>query len=174
MRSINSGLGCKLHLAASMANFAFCAKAAFLLLPALVILGCAGRANAQSASSTGADEVPSGVPDAPPVAALPGAIAPVPGVHWRSLFLQSFEFLIIEHGFRYATEEGTRHPHRPFFRGHADSLENLHGWPMATHFPPIMWATQCRAPFQASCSSRTTATIRARSSAGTASTGRAG
>ena len=50
------------------------------------------------------------------------------GIHWRSLFLQSFEFLVLEHGFRYATEEGTRHPHRPFFRGYADSLENLHGW----------------------------------------------
>jgi hypothetical protein len=51
-----------------------------------------------------------------------------PGINWRGLFLQSFQFLAVEHGFRYLNEEGTRHPHMPFFRGYVKSLGNLHGW----------------------------------------------
>ena len=50
------------------------------------------------------------------------------GIDWSSLFVQSFEFLGIEHGFRWVTEEGTRHPHRSFFDGYVDSLNSLHGW----------------------------------------------
>ncbi len=92
------------------------------------MLGCAGEANAQLAPATSADDLPSAVPGAPTGAALPDAVSRAPGVNWRGLFLQSFEFLLIEHGFRYATEEGTRHPHRSFFRGYATSLQNLHGW----------------------------------------------
>jgi hypothetical protein len=50
------------------------------------------------------------------------------GIDWSSLLQQSLRFLAIEHGFRWATEEGTRHPHRSFFGGYADSLNGLHGW----------------------------------------------
>jgi hypothetical protein len=50
------------------------------------------------------------------------------GIDWSSLVVQSFEFLGIEHGFRWVTEEGTRHPHRSFFDGYVDSLTSLHGW----------------------------------------------
>lgn len=49
-------------------------------------------------------------------------------VAWKSLILQSFVFLGVEHGFRYATENGTRDPGRGFFKGYVDSLSNLHGW----------------------------------------------
>jgi hypothetical protein len=50
------------------------------------------------------------------------------GINWSGLALQSLEFLGIEHGFRWVTEEGTRHPHRSFFDGYIDSLNSLHGW----------------------------------------------
>jgi len=50
------------------------------------------------------------------------------GVQWGSLILQSFEFALIEHGYRYATEQGTRDPGRPFFQGYIDSVGALHGW----------------------------------------------
>ncbi len=51
-----------------------------------------------------------------------------PAVRWGPLFTQSLIFLGIEHGFRYATEHGTRDPNKPFFKGYIDSLANLHGW----------------------------------------------
>ena len=54
--------------------------------------------------------------------------APSPGIRWRSLFSQSFRLLLIEHAFRYATEEGTRHPGQPFFQGYVNSVGALHGW----------------------------------------------
>jgi len=50
------------------------------------------------------------------------------GVQWKSLFTQSLGLLLIEHGYRYATEPATRDPHRPFFRGYLDSVGALHGW----------------------------------------------
>jgi hypothetical protein len=50
------------------------------------------------------------------------------GVDWPSLLGQSGVFLGIEHSFRWVTEDGTRHPHKPFFDGYVDSLNNLHGW----------------------------------------------
>jgi hypothetical protein len=50
------------------------------------------------------------------------------GVQWRHLFDQSLRLLLIEHGFRYATEADTRHPHRPFFQGYIDSVGAVHGW----------------------------------------------
>jgi hypothetical protein len=50
------------------------------------------------------------------------------GVQWGSLILQSFKFALIEHGYRYATEQGTRDPGRPFVQGYIDSVGALHGW----------------------------------------------
>jgi hypothetical protein len=49
-------------------------------------------------------------------------------VQWKSLFAQSGRFLVIENGWRYVSEEATRHPHRPFFKGYVDSVTNVHGW----------------------------------------------
>lgn len=50
-------------------------------------------------------------------------------IQWRPLLLQSMFFLGIEHGFRLATEPGTREGMKgPFFHGWYDSLSNLHGW----------------------------------------------
>jgi hypothetical protein len=55
--------------------------------------------------------------------------APEPaGVDWAHLYAESGIFLGIEHGFRWVTEEGTRHPHTSFFGGYVDSLNGLHGW----------------------------------------------
>lgn len=51
-----------------------------------------------------------------------------PGVRWKSLLNQSFRFLVFENAFRYATEEGTRDPDRPYFQGYIDSVGALHGW----------------------------------------------
>ncbi len=63
---------------------------------------------------------------------IPDQLAPdqtkPPGVNWRGVFLQSLEFLAVEHGFRYMTEEGTRHPHDKLFPGYLNSLSSLHGW----------------------------------------------
>lgn len=50
------------------------------------------------------------------------------GVDWVGVTLNSFEFLGLEHGFRYLTEPATRHPHIALFRGYIQSLNNLHGW----------------------------------------------
>jgi len=50
------------------------------------------------------------------------------GADWVRIGRQALGFLVLEHGFRYLTEEGTRHPHIPFFRGFVNSLNNLHGW----------------------------------------------
>ncbi len=51
-----------------------------------------------------------------------------PGVKWRSLLFQSGRFLLLENGFRYATEPATRHPGLPYFRGYLMAVGNLHGW----------------------------------------------
>lgn len=106
----------------------FHAQIAFLLLLTLVIPSCARGGDGEPALAPSAGSQPSEEPDAPGVSPAPDTDPASPGIHWRNLFLQSFEFLGLEHGFRYATEESTRHPHRPFFRGYANSLENLHGW----------------------------------------------
>jgi hypothetical protein len=50
------------------------------------------------------------------------------GIQWRSLFTQSFEFLALEHSFRYATDPSVRNTGLPEIRGYTDSVSNLHGW----------------------------------------------
>lgn len=51
------------------------------------------------------------------------------GVSWKPLLRQSLYFLGIEHGFRLATEPGTRQGLRgPFLRNYLRSVGNLHGW----------------------------------------------
>ena len=51
------------------------------------------------------------------------------GVQWDSLIQQSLMFLSVQHGFRFATERGTRDGMRgPFLNGWYESLSSLHGW----------------------------------------------
>jgi hypothetical protein len=93
-----------------------------------------------AASAVSAD-TPSGTPDSEdepdaPIAAAKSSSTPVisredskpKSVDWQPLFFSSFKFLLIENGWRYVTEEATRHPHLPFFKGYVDSVTNLHGW----------------------------------------------
>lgn len=55
--------------------------------------------------------------------------APKEGVQWGSLLRESGYFLGIQHGFRLATEPGTRQGMKgPFFNGWYDSVASLHGW----------------------------------------------
>lgn len=61
------------------------------------------------------------------------AAAPQPdetgGIGWRKTIRQSLLFLAIEHGFRLATEPGTRAELKgPFFRDWFDSVAHLRGW----------------------------------------------
>lgn len=51
------------------------------------------------------------------------------GVQWKPLLSQSMLFLGVQHGFRFATEAGTREGMRgPFLNGWYQSLSALHGW----------------------------------------------
>ncbi len=51
------------------------------------------------------------------------------GIDWHGLGRQSSFFLAVQHGFRLATEPGTRAGMRgPFFRGWMQSVGSLHGW----------------------------------------------
>jgi hypothetical protein len=50
------------------------------------------------------------------------------GVKWGALLIQSSEFILFEHAYRYATEPATRDPDLPFFKGYIDSVSALHGW----------------------------------------------
>lgn len=68
-----------------------------------------------------------------PAGAEPGAAAAFEktseGVQWKPLLSQSMLFLGVQHGFRFATEEGTREGMRgPFLNGWYQSLSALHGW----------------------------------------------
>lgn len=57
------------------------------------------------------------------------SIKPAEGVQWRPLLNQTLTFLGIQHGFRMATEPGTRTGMKgPFLSGWIDSLKSLHGW----------------------------------------------
>lgn len=54
---------------------------------------------------------------------------PTNGFRWRSALKQSLLFLAVEHGFRFATEPGTRADLKgPFFRDWFESASNLRGW----------------------------------------------
>jgi hypothetical protein len=48
---------------------------------------------------------------------------------WNSILWQSSAFLALEHGFRFATEPGTReHLRGPFFRDYGNAIKGLNGW----------------------------------------------
>jgi hypothetical protein len=50
------------------------------------------------------------------------------GVDWHKVITQGLLFTVMQHGFRYATENGTRHPGAPFVTGYAQAIEGMHGW----------------------------------------------
>lgn len=98
-----------------------------LLIPTLLL----GVATAFGDEPRDARTVEALDPPNPRPLAKPSAISQgeEPGsVQWRSLFMQFGRFLLIENGWRYASEEATRHSHMPFFKGYVDSVTNLHGW----------------------------------------------
>ncbi len=90
----------------------------------VILLGVCGRAAAEDGDAAGDSKLPEPV-TASPVTSSAGSDS---GIDWQGLLKQSFSFLALEHGFRYLTQEGTRHTHRSFFGGYVDSLTNLHGW----------------------------------------------
>jgi hypothetical protein len=95
------------------------------------ILSCAllalpGTTWAQDGSANPPLDVPA-EPN-PDAIATPLAASKQPGVQWKPLFKDSFRFLLLENAFRYATEQGTRDPDLPYFRGYLDAVGNLHGW----------------------------------------------
>ena len=52
-----------------------------------------------------------------------------PGTDWSSILWQSSAFLAIEHGFRFATEPGTRELFGgPFFKDYGNAIKGLKGW----------------------------------------------
>ncbi len=66
---------------------------------------------------------------APADTASATAPEPVEGVQWKPLLAQSAAFLGVMHGFRLATEQGTRNNlGGAFWRGYTNSAGNLHGW----------------------------------------------
>jgi len=85
--------------------------------------GVANSLSSRDTSSLASSEI---LP-APKTIASPKDFEPQ-GVKWKSLFNQSFRFLLLENAFRYATEPATRNPDMPYFRGYIDSLAALHGW----------------------------------------------
>lgn len=66
---------------------------------------------------------------AQPPGQLPSETEQAPGVDWGPLLRQSAFFLGIQHGFRFATEPGTRSALKgPFVKGYFESLKGLRGW----------------------------------------------
>ncbi len=60
---------------------------------------------------------------------LPNAPKPRESINWDSLTKQSLFFLGVKHGFRLATEPGTRNGFQgPFWYNYYNSLSGLHGW----------------------------------------------
>ena len=61
--------------------------------------------------------------------ASPSAAKPDESINWNSLTKQSLFFLGVKHGFRLATEPGTRNGLKgPFWSNYYNSLSGLHGW----------------------------------------------
>jgi len=116
-----------------------------------MLLLCAGFVSAQpgllpappvvfpssSAVTNTGDEgtIPEGAPDPidieTPTTAEKGwsSISEQRTVNWNGLFAQSGLLLGIQHGFRLATEQGTRDGLKgPFFKNYWRAVSNLHGW----------------------------------------------
>ncbi|MCZ2156247.1 MAG: hypothetical protein LC114_20485, partial [Bryobacterales bacterium] len=114
-------------------KFAFrCLLAAFLfVLSHFTAIAGDATDKATSMEADKADTSPvSGAGVAPSILPAQPRVADAnEGVHWGPLLRESLFFLGVEHGFRFATEAGTREGMRgPFFKGWYDSLSALHGW----------------------------------------------
>lgn len=96
--------------------------AALKITAAAFLLSVGGNAWAGDGDPAGDSQSPQ------PVIAAPVSVPDNGGIDWQGLLGQSLAFLAVEHGFRYLTEEGTRHSHLSFFGGYVDSVTNLHGW----------------------------------------------
>lgn len=97
----------------------------------LTFLALPGMVRAQNIDDGGSADSPipvaSTILPAPKPPSLPADSKPQ-GVKWGALFLQSSRFILFEHAYRYATEQATRDPDRPFGQGYVDSVSALHGW----------------------------------------------
>ncbi|MGH7867393.1 MAG: hypothetical protein ACREP9_07080, partial [Candidatus Dormibacteraceae bacterium] len=95
----------------------------------LLTLPCASRAQNSTDGSIQDPLVPLESPLLPVVkpVTLPAETKPQ-GVQWGTLLNQSSRFVVFEHAYRYATEQATRDPDLPFFRGYVESVAGLHGW----------------------------------------------
>ena len=107
-----------------------------LALPARAVAGDPPAGGKTESSDTAGDTAKSGtIPAAflPFVYPAPASmvVAPKPvetGVDWGELGRESVRFLVIEHGFRLATEPGTRAGLKgPFLRNYGRAVGNLHG-----------------------------------------------
>jgi hypothetical protein len=91
-----------------------------------------GGATAQPPTgAAGGATTDGGVTDSPAasVSPPPGQAGANGGFRWGAALKQSLLFLSVEHGFRLATEPGTRAELRgPFFKDWLNSAQNLHGW----------------------------------------------
>lgn len=86
-----------------------------LVATLVVVLAASGRAN---------DLAPVIAPANQPSGGTESDLKP----DWSRVIQQALMFTVIQHGFRYATENGTRNPGAPFFPGYANAIEGLHGW----------------------------------------------
>ncbi len=102
------------------------------LLLLLFLSSAAGQPLEERDASNGTAVLPPSRPDAfiQPFLPLIAPVQPKPRdtVEWRNVIGQSFRFVLLQQGFRYATERGARHSHMPVFRGYVHSVTNLHGW----------------------------------------------
>lgn len=103
----------------------------FLALCLALFLACAVYAESEDAPVE-VTAVETSHSDAEPIVAtapLTETSEASEGVQWKPLISQSMLFLGIQHGFRFATEAGTREGMRgPFLNGWYQSLSALHGW----------------------------------------------
>lgn len=91
-------------------------------------VSCDVRAADGPAPRLSSDDPDNATPTPPPPVRKEVEIDPN-AINWNGIASQSSLFLGIEHGFRFATEAGTRSGMKgPFFRGYLNAVGNMHGW----------------------------------------------
>lgn len=95
----------------------------------LCVLPCAAQSILHGQADLG-DHAEPYIREAPIDQARGPLLSPKKGeTDWKPILLQSAFFLSVQHGFRFATEEGTRELFGgPFFSDWGDSIRGLHGW----------------------------------------------
>ncbi len=63
-----------------------------------------------------------------PIKPIQPASPPTEKMHWKAAFWQSFAFLVVGHGFRFANDPGLRYLllHKPFWHDYLASADNFH------------------------------------------------